>query len=126
MHQMMADQQPKLVCAVHLNQQHLSSSAVTARDNTSTLRGTLQCQGLPEKVLHCISTYHTTKYKQSGYIYLCFLLNGCRRTRGEGHTDEGKVGDNDVLYVYQIYYNLLLLILNTEVNPEIHLMGIWF
>ncbi len=123
---MMADQQPKLVCAVHLNQQHLSSSAVTARGNTSILRGTQQCEGLPEKVLHWTSTYHTTTYKQSGFIYLCFLLKCCRRKSDEGHTDERKVSDNDILYVYQIYYSPLLLILNTQVNPEIHLMEIWF
>lgn len=61
---------------------------------------------------------------QTQWIYLPPLpLNDCRgerqRNRGERGEKEGKVSDNGtVCNVYQIYYNPVLLILNTELNSR--------
>lgn len=61
---------------------------------------------------------------QTQWIYLPPLpLNDCRgerqRNRGERGEKERKVSDNGTVYdVYQVYYNPVLLILNTELNSR--------
>lgn len=70
-----------------------------------------------------VSKWYNIK-SQTQWIYLPPLpLNDCRgerqRNRRERGEKERKVSDNGtVCYVYQIYYNPVLLILNTELNSR--------
>lgn len=98
---------PASQAAMHLYQQHLCSSA------TNALK--------PDKQWRYCSVFQNSIMKlQTQWVYLPRLpLNDCRgerqRNRWERGEKERKVSDNGtVCDVYQIYYNPVLLILNTE------------